>query len=120
MENSIDEAMMRFNRRSSLKQYLPKKPIHRGMNVWVRADSTNRYICQFDIYTGKDGDSITTNLGESVVIKLTSGGNYHNNLQVLLCWKTFTKIIFTPVEPFALIENFPQELKEINQSIQTI
>ena len=49
-ENLIDEAMIRFKGRSSLKQYVPKKPIRRGIKAWVRADSSNGYICQFDIY----------------------------------------------------------------------
>ena len=32
-ECSIDEAMIRFKRRTSLKQYLPMKPIKRGIKV---------------------------------------------------------------------------------------
>ena len=76
-ESSIDEAMIRFKGRSSLKQYLPMKPIKRGIKVWVRADSHNGYISEFYIY--KD-NIITQNLGEKVVEKLSRtlvGGNYH-------------------------------------------
>ena len=40
-ENAVDEAMIKFKRRSSLKQYLPMKPIEREFKVWVRADSHN-------------------------------------------------------------------------------
>ena len=78
-ENSIDEAMIRFKGRSMLKQYMPKKPIKRGFKVWVRADSHNGYICDVDVYTGKQ-DSVETALGSKVVKKLTRqlvGGNYH-------------------------------------------
>ena len=54
-ERSIDEAMTAFKGRSLMKQYLPKKPIKRGFKVWVRADSHNGYISQFECYTGKKG-----------------------------------------------------------------
>ena len=78
-ENSVDEAMIRFKGRSTLKQYMPKKPTKRGLKVWVRADSHNGYICDLDVYTGKD-DSRETALGSKVVKKLSRelvGGNYH-------------------------------------------
>ena len=76
-ENSIDEAMIRFKGRSTLKQYMPKKPIKRGFKVWVRADSHNGYICDVDVYTGKE-DSVGTALESKVVKKLSQqlvGGN---------------------------------------------
>lgn len=78
-ENSIDEAMVKFKGRSALKQYVPKKPIKRGFKVWVRADSINGYICDFQVYTGKD-DSAETQLGAKVVKSLSRslvGGHYH-------------------------------------------
>ena len=52
-QNSIDEAMIAFKRRSSMKQYVPKKPIKRGFKAWVRVDAVTGYVCEFDIYTGK-------------------------------------------------------------------
>ena len=52
---SVDEAMIKFKGRSSLKQYKPKKPIKRGINMWCRADSVNGYLCNFGMYTGKIG-----------------------------------------------------------------
>ncbi len=70
-ENAIDEAMIKYKGHSSLKQYLPKKPIRRGIKVWVRADSCNGYVSDFEVYTGKNGDTVTTNLGGSVVMKLS-------------------------------------------------
>ena len=78
-ENSIDEAMIKFKGRSTLKQYMPKKPIKRGFKVWARADSHNGYISDVDVYTGRD-DSTETNLGAKVVKKLSQlliGRNYH-------------------------------------------
>ena len=69
-ENSIDEAMVKFKGRSSLKQYMPKKPTKRGFKIWVRSDSTNGFISDFEVYTGKgEGGSTETGLGSKVVKK---------------------------------------------------
>ena len=78
-ENAIDEAMIKYKGRSALKQYLPLKPIKRGFKVWVRADSINGYMCDFEVYTGKDG-SPEQHLRSKVVKKLSRplvGGRYH-------------------------------------------
>lgn len=68
---SIDESMILFKGRSSLKQYMPMKPIKRGFKVWCRCDSSTGYLYEFEIYTGKDGDRVEDNLGGKVVTKLT-------------------------------------------------
>ena len=80
MQNAVDEAMIPFKGRSSLKQYMPKKPVKRGFKVWVRADSLNGYICQFMVYVGKEGERVEVGLGQEVVEKLIRelvGGQYH-------------------------------------------
>ena len=69
---SVDEAMIPFKGRSSLKQYMPKKPVRRGIKVWALADSENGYIANFQVYTGKHGDSTEKGLGAKVVKHLTS------------------------------------------------
>ena len=51
---------------------MPKKPIKRGIKVWVRADSANGYFCDFDVYTGAS-QSPEKGLGASVVKCLTAG-----------------------------------------------
>ena len=78
-ENAVDEAMVPFKGRSSLKQYVPLKPVRRGFKIWVRADSINGYICDFSVYTGKEGSG-EKDLGAKVVKKLAeplAGRNYH-------------------------------------------
>ena len=52
---SIDEAMIAFKGRSSLKQCLPMKPIKQGIKVWARA--TTGYVLAFEVYTGKKGNT---------------------------------------------------------------
>lgn len=48
---SIDESMILFKGRSSLKQYMPMKPIKRGYKVWCRCDSQSGYLFEFQIYS---------------------------------------------------------------------
>ena len=43
---AVDEAMIKFQGRSSLKQYMAMKPIKRGIKVW---DSCNGYFSKFDL-----------------------------------------------------------------------
>ncbi|CAK1585001.1 unnamed protein product [Parnassius mnemosyne] len=63
---SIDESMVKFKGRSTLKQYMPLKPVKRGYKIWARADSKTGYLFHFQVYTGK-GDNVETGLGSSVV-----------------------------------------------------
>lgn len=57
-------------------QYMPKKPIKRGFKVWMLCDSSG-YVHRFEIYTGKKGEKTEKNLGERVVLDLTS--DFGNN-----------------------------------------
>ncbi|CAI6355306.1 unnamed protein product [Macrosiphum euphorbiae] len=50
---SIDESMILFKGRSTLKQYNPMKPIKRGYKLWCLADQKG-YIKKFQVYQGKD------------------------------------------------------------------
>ena len=56
------------------------KSVKRGFKVWVRADSHNGYVCEFECYTGKKGDTTEVGLGGSVVTRLIRdlvGKSYH-------------------------------------------
>ena len=78
-EVAVDEAMIKFQGRSSLKQYMPLKPIKRGIKVWVLGDSHNSYFCKLQVYTGK-ADSVEKQLGARVVKALTTHlhGKHHH------------------------------------------
>ena len=69
---AVDEAMIKFQGRSSLKQYMPMKPVKRGIKVWVLGDSSNEYFSKFKVYTGKQ-EAREVGLGEHVVKTLTRG-----------------------------------------------
>ena len=73
----IDESMILFKGRSSLKQYNPMKPIKRGYKLRVGADMDG-YISTFDVYQGQNAMPKDYNfpawfsLEESVVAHFTS------------------------------------------------
>lgn len=80
-ECAADEAMIRCQSRTSLKQYMPLKPVKRGIKVWVRADSHNGYFSQFEVYQGKGSNTTPElGLGGSVVKTLTRPlvGKFHH------------------------------------------
>ena len=78
-EVAVDEAMIKFTGRSTLKQFMPMKPVKRGIKVWALADSHNGYFHKFQVYTGKEGSG-EKQLGQRVVKDLTQhlkGKNHH-------------------------------------------
>ncbi|XP_063442592.1 piggyBac transposable element-derived protein 4-like [Mytilus trossulus] len=64
---TVDVAMVKYKGRFSIKQYMPGKPIKRGMKVWMRSDSTSGYCHQFNVYMGKDDPNKGPKLGGKVV-----------------------------------------------------
>jgi len=54
---AVDESMIAFKGRSSLKQYKLMKPIKRGYKVWNLADSSTGHVLSFDVYAGNNMDS---------------------------------------------------------------
>ena len=79
-EVSVDEAMIKFKGRSTMKQYMPIKPIKRGFKVWVLADALNGYFWDINPYVGAIRGEPCKQLGSKVVTTLTSGlfGHYHH------------------------------------------
>ena len=81
---SVDESMVLFKGRSSLKQYNPMKPIKRGFKLWSIADMDG-YLYQCQVYQGKNHmfvDESTPKyfgLGASVVYQQTKPlhGKHH-------------------------------------------
>ena len=69
-ECAIDEAMIPFQGRSSLKQYMPAKPVKRGIKVLCLADAHNGYMCETQVYEGRAG-SVEGPLGKRVVLDLS-------------------------------------------------
>lgn len=81
--HSLDESMVPYFGRHSLKQFIRNKPIRYGYKIWVGA-TTNGYVIWKDPYQGKsqtlDPDYVHLGLGASVVLNycdvLRKNGNF--------------------------------------------
>ncbi|KAL4118965.1 hypothetical protein QTP88_011843 [Uroleucon formosanum] len=64
--------MIAFTGSTTMKQYMPLKPIKHGFKVWVIAYSVTGYMLGFDIYTGKSAESeVNIGLGLSLSNNVT-------------------------------------------------
>ena len=77
-EAAVDEAMVRFAEKLSFKQYMPAKPIKRGIKIWMCCDSNSAYLSRFEAYLGKNTKNDRNGLGYHVVSTLTDHF-YHSN-----------------------------------------
>ena len=75
---SVDESMVRFKGRSTMKQYMPLKPIKRGFKVWSASCACCGYLLSFQIYSGKEGGQ-EKGLAHRVVTDLVADQFCHRN-----------------------------------------
>lgn len=69
---AVDESMVAYKGRSTMKQYMSMKPIKRGFKIWALADSCSGFLLNIEVYTGKKSNGIPEyGLGENVVLNLT-------------------------------------------------
>ena len=73
---SVDEAMVKYKGRSSIKQYMPAKPVKRGFKIWMLADAATGYVLKFSVYEGKTNNTVEKGLGANVVLNMTE--NLHH------------------------------------------
>jgi len=89
-EASIDEAMIAFTDLLSIKQYMPKKPIKRGIKVWVMCDTNTALMSRFEFYLGRQNDEREHGLGYNLVMKLSD--NIRHTHRFLFFDNVFTSI----------------------------
>ena len=77
---SIDESMVGFKGWLAFLQYMPKKPQKWGMKAWVLADSSNGYVWNWRLYTGKEVNAPESPLGlaHRVVLDLHNDDRLRN------------------------------------------
>ncbi|KAB0800404.1 hypothetical protein PPYR_06144 [Photinus pyralis] len=68
---AVDESMVAFKGRTHLKQYMPLKPIKRGIKIWALACSKTGFLLKFSVYEGKKESDEEGPLGEKTVLELT-------------------------------------------------
>lgn len=92
-EVSVDESMILFKGRSTMKQYNPMKPVKRGYKIWCLADQRG-FIMKFSIYQGKNEELEQEfggfGLGERVVLSLTK--DVWNSQRVVVFDNYFTSL----------------------------
>ena len=59
-----------------MKQYIPLKPVKRGIKVWVVAESSTGYFLDLQVYVGKEDSGREHGLGKRVVLDLTEHTEY--------------------------------------------
>ncbi|XP_068084847.1 piggyBac transposable element-derived protein 2-like [Anabrus simplex] len=96
--NVVDELIIPFKGRSSLKQYIKNKPHRWGIKVFARAGSSG-IINDFEIYRGKGTlQNSDSNLGISgdIVIRLCEGLPKYQNYKIFTDnWFTSYRLIST-------------------------
>ncbi len=71
---AVDERMVKSKARFSCKQYIRLKPVKWGFKLWVLAYSETGYTWNFNVYRGKEGETVSSNgLGFDVVTNLVDG-----------------------------------------------
>lgn len=77
---SIDEQMIPYFGKHSSKMFIKGKPVRFGYKVWCLC-SSNGYLFQCDIYTGKSNEKGDLGLGGDVIMKLLKVvENAHNHV----------------------------------------
>ena len=71
-ELSIDEAIVGYKGRHTLKMYNPNKPQKWGFKVWQLADAHNWYVLSQTLYRGKPREPLPYGQGYEVVTDLTA------------------------------------------------
>ena len=67
---AVNKAMVLFKGRSSLRQYMPKKPSKWGFKCWCTSDATNGYMYNVDVYQGASGTLDEDGFGATVVLHM--------------------------------------------------
>jgi hypothetical protein len=96
---TIDEMMVGYKGSyCPARQYLPNKPTKWGIKIWCLADSMTKFVYNFEVYCGRNGDDVeraTTARGEprqahEVVLRLVEG--LENRNHVMVCNNFFSSV----------------------------
>ena len=126
---SVNEAIIKFKGRLGMKQYMPMKPVKRGIKVWVCTEASSRFVCNFQVYTGKRQDGAAEqNLGYRVVHDLTrnfTGKNHHvfyDNYfsTVKLAEDLLEDNIYSCATTRVNRKDFPKELAATNRDVKRL
>ena len=109
---SRDESMTKFKGRSSLKQYIPLKPIKKGIKLWTRCVAKTEYVHDTNIYRGKESECVEGTLGERVVKKIVESVR---NDAVLISDRFFTSTNLLNSIEYAAVRTSNKNRKNVAQ-----
>ena len=66
-ELSVDETMLKFKGRLSIKQYIKIKPVKWGIKLFTLAESTTGYVLDLLPYTGKRAETAMSKMAQTVL-----------------------------------------------------
>lgn len=75
----VDEAMVAFQGRSRMVQFIAKKASPTGFKVWMLVDSDTNYVVAFDVFTGRKGREKEAGAAGKVVLALLDRLQPHCN-----------------------------------------
>ena len=121
---SIDEAMIKYKGRLSFIQYMPMKPVKRGIKVYCLCEATTGFLVKFDIYVGKTNSA--GNSTENIVYNLLDSFQGRNFYTFMDNWfssiNLFTKLEERGIRACGTLrmnrKGFPQFLKNANLQSQ--
>jgi hypothetical protein len=96
---TIDKMMIRYKGSYCPScQYMPNKPQKWGIKVWCLVDSVTKYVYNFEIYCGRNGDDVEqarvarseSRQAHEVVLGLL--GDLHNKNHVMVCDNFFSRV----------------------------
>lgn len=73
----VDEELYPFRGKCTFRQYIPTKPGKYGIKYWCLADCSSAYLCNVDVYLGKQ-ERRATNVAQTVVTTLIHPFRNHN------------------------------------------
>ncbi|XP_050403546.1 piggyBac transposable element-derived protein 3 [Patella vulgata] len=123
---SIAEAMVAFRGRIGFKQFTPSKLVKHGIKVWMRADPTNGYVNEFQVYTGREKQTSEIGLSSRVVLDLTRKVQFQNMIvnvdDHFTCAELFSELekvgIFARGMCKNTRKNWPKGLKQNHKDVK--
>lgn len=110
---SIDETMCKCKARTSLKQYMPLKPVKKGIKIWSRCDACSGYVYDFNIYKGSEVNSKETTLGERVVTTLCNSIDEPKQDVAIIVDRFFMSVELLKKLPHALVGTCMKKRKNV-------
>lgn len=121
-EQSIDEAIIGFKGRNSMKQYIPMKPSKRGYKVWCRC-LPNGFTNDCEVYQGATDQRHETSLSTVLVLglakyiydKLKVTTSFSTIIFPVLTWqKSSRSTTLIAVAAWSNRRRYPPSLKEVS------